>query len=298
MASVTFAGASATLSVVLALQDQLGLSEGTVTALEAINATMGAVLAGLQLAQEITKIIQSVQAFSGTAMEGIKSALAFQNTMSTVGRAAAVIVAVLILVAALVMFVKLLVDGDAVAAKTALAQGVATAVVVLLLFVISLFFPIGTAIALLIGLLDGIFTAICKLANWIGGEDSSGQDFEQRNESFCKGIVGNVTAAIAGFFYRSLPMVDMAYKDRLQFGQTDTKLIPMGDRVGMNAGNQLQVTQPVTITVRLPEAHSLNQVIRGKPLAVPPRHHRCRQNGAHDQCRLRTLDQREECLQL
>ena len=53
-----------------------------------------------------------------------------------------------------------------------------TAIVVLLLFVISTLFPIGTAIALLVGLLDGIFTAICKIANWAGGEDASGQNFE------------------------------------------------------------------------------------------------------------------------
>ena len=52
-------------------------------------------------------------------------------------------------------------------------------------------------------------------------------------------------------------MVDMAYSHRLQFGQTDTKLIPVNDLVGMNAGNRMQVTQPVTVTVRLPDAHRL-----------------------------------------
>ncbi|MBX3000053.1 MAG: hypothetical protein KF893_16145 [Caldilineaceae bacterium] len=269
LASVTFAGVSATLSVVIALKDQLGLSDATVTALDAINATVSAVMASIQISLEITKVIQSVQAFSGTAMAGLKNALAFQSTMSSVGAMAAVIVAALILVTAFVMYFKLLSDGDAVAARTALAQGVATAIVVLLLFVISTLFPIGTAIALLIGLLDGILNAICKIANWVGEEDEQGQNFEARNW-WCKGVVGNTVLAIAGLFYKSLPMVDMAYANRLQFGQTDTRLIPVADLVGMNAGNRLQVTQPVTMTVRLPDAHSLNRVSTGGiPTAKP-----------------------------
>ena len=183
--------------MILALKDQLGLGDGTVTALEAVNATIGAVLAGLQFAQEITKVVQAVQAATGTAMEGLKSALAFQSTMSSVGAFAAIIVAALILVTALLIFAKLLFeDGDSVAAQTALAQGLATALVVLLLFVISTLFPIGTAIALLVGLLDGIFSAICKIANWSGGKDAKGQTFEDRNPIFCKGIVGNIVAGI------------------------------------------------------------------------------------------------------
>lgn len=259
VASITLAGTSATLSVLIALKDQLGLSEATVTALDAINATVGAAMAGLQLAQEVTKLIQTVQAASGTAMQGLKSALSFQSTMGTAGAVVAVVVAALILVTAFVMYFKLLGDGDAVAARTALAQGVATAIVVLLLFVISTLFPIGTAIALLIGLLDGILNAICKISNWLGEEDEQGQNFEARNW-WCKGVVGNTVLAIAGLFYKSVPMVDMAYNNRLQFGQTDTKLIPVGNLTGMNAGNLMQVTQPVTMTVRIPDAHSLNQV--------------------------------------
>jgi len=121
-ASVTFAGASATISVLLALKDQLGLSPGTVTVLEAVNATIGAVLAGLQLAQEITKLVQAVQTATGTAMEGLKSALAFQSSMNSVGAYAAVIVAAVILVAAFAMFVKLLIDVDSVSYQTALSQ--------------------------------------------------------------------------------------------------------------------------------------------------------------------------------
>jgi hypothetical protein len=258
LASVTFAGASATLSVVLALKDQMGLSAGAVTALEAVNATIGAVLGALQLTQEITKLIQSAQALGGYA-----SALSFQSTLSWVGAVAAGLVAVVILVTAVTLYFKLVGDKDTVAARTALAQGVATAIIVLLLFVISALFPIGTAIALLIGLLDGINTAICKIINWTGGQDGDGQTYEDRHKARCAGIVGNVTAAIVGLFYKSVPMVDMAYKDRLRLGQTDTKLIPVDNLVGMNAGNRLQITQPVTVTVRLPEEHSLNKVLEG-----------------------------------
>ncbi len=255
--SVAFAGLSATLSGILAFKDQLGLSEGTVTALEALNGTMGAVLAGLQVAQEITKIVQSVQAFNGTVMAGLKNALSYTNTFSTAGLVLAVVVVAIIVVVALVMFFKMK-DDNPVAAKTALAQGIATAVVVALLFVISLFFPIGTAIALLVGLLDGIFTAICKIANWVGGKDSDGKTFEDRNSTFCTGIVGNTVAAIAGAFYRTKPMVDLFYKGRIQLGQTGTKLIEQNGLVGFSADNKLEVKQAVTITVSIPDAHTLN----------------------------------------
>ena len=103
------------------------------------------------------------------------------------------------------MFAKLLVDGDSVAAKTALAQGVATAMVVLLLFVISTLFPIGTAIALLIGLLDGILAAICKIKNWTGGKDANGQNFEERNAWLCKGVVGTTVGPSPAFSTRACP---------------------------------------------------------------------------------------------
>ena len=256
--AVTFAGLSATVSMVLAFKDQLGLGEGAVAALEAVNATMGAVLAGLQVAQEITKVVQAVQAFSGTAMQGLKTALTFSSEVSKVGAIAAIVVVAVIVVVALVMFFKLLSDGNPVAAKTALAQGVGTAVVVLLLFVISIFFPIGTAIALIVGLLDGIFTAICKIANWVGGKDKDGKSFEDRNKTFCSGIVGNTVAAIAAWFYKTKPMVDMSDKGRLRLGQTDTKLIERNGLVGLSADNQLEIKQLMTTTVRLPEALLLN----------------------------------------
>jgi len=251
-AAVTFAGLSAVNSLVLTFKDQLGLSEGTVAFLEAVNSLIGTVLAGLQVAQEITKVVQAVQVFSGTALEGLKTALTFKVDISNVGAWAAVIVAAVILVATLIYFFKLLSDGNPIAAKTALAQGVATALIVLLLFVISCFFPIGTAIGLLIGLLDGIITAICKIANWLGEPDENGKNFEDRHKALCNGLVGNVTKAIASFFYETKPMVDMTYGERLQFGQSDVKLVARERLPGFSAGNQLEVKQPLTVTVRIP----------------------------------------------
>lgn len=258
-ASATLAGASATLAMLGILKDQLGISEGAITVLDATNATVGAVLAGAQAAVEIIKVVKDVQAATTTAMQGLKSALAFKSTLGAVGTVAAVVVVALILVTSLVLFSKLLLDGNAVAAKSALAQGVATAIIVGLLFALSIWFPIGTAIALLLGLVDGIITAVCKIANWVDGKDAQGQTFEDRHNAICAGIVGNVTTFFTTLFYNTVPMVDMAYKDRLRFGQPDVKVVEATNNSGLLAGNQLKITQPLTVSVRLPDAHRIGR---------------------------------------
>ncbi len=254
-ASATFAGAAATLSVLIALKDQLGLSKGAVTVLKTTNATIGVLLTSTLITAEIIKVVQTVQKSLQTTMQGLKDALAMKSTLGTVGAVAAAIVVAVIVVATVVVFAKLLMDGDAVAAKSALAQGVATALIVVLLFALSVWFPIGTAIALLIALIDGIISTVCKISSWVDGKDKDGKTFDDRHKAFCAAIVGNVTKFIAGIFYNTVPMVDINYADRLQFGQTGTQLIESENRVGMTAGNHLTVTQPVTITVRLPDEH-------------------------------------------
>ncbi|MCB0109890.1 MAG: hypothetical protein KDE53_28400, partial [Caldilineaceae bacterium] len=254
--SVTMAGLSATLAIVSVLADNLGLGKGAMAALDATNAGLGLTLAGALTALEVTKVVQTVQAAGSAALDALGEALAFQNTLSEVGLVAALAVTAVILVTTLVTFVGMLMDGNGIAAKAALAQGAATAILVVLLFAISTWFPIGTAIALLIGLIDGVITAVCKIWSWAGGTDGSGQTFADRHASLCAGVVGTVTTAVAGFFYKTLPMVDMGYKDRLKFGQTDTELISVENRYGLSVGNLLQVTQPLTVTVRLPEDHT------------------------------------------
>lgn len=252
LTSVTLSGAAATLTLVSLVGEQLGLGEGAMAALDATNATLGAVLAVIPVVTEISKVVQSIQAAESTVMEGLQDALVFENTLSSVGLIAAIVVTAVILVTTLVTFIDMLMKGDGMAAKAALAQGAATAILVMLLFALSIWFPIGTAIALLIGLIDGLVAAICKIATWTSDKDSAGQTFEERHAGICAGIVGNVTAAVAGFFYKTVPMVDMAYKERLKFGQTATEIVAVGSRYGMSAGNLLQITQPLTVTVRAP----------------------------------------------
>ncbi len=246
LATAGLAGLSATLSVVLAFQKQMGLSDGTVAALEATNAAIGFTMSAIDLVNVLRE--------GKTVADGLRAASEVSKTAMVI----AIIIIAVIVIAAIVIFAKLFIDGHRVAAKTALAQGLGTAVVIAILFVIGLLFPIGTAIALIIGLLDGLITLICKMANWIGDKDDKDKSFEDRNKWFCAGVVGNAVKLIAERFYRTLPMVDMSYDKRLQFGQTDTKLVEQNGQVGISAGNKLEVKQPVSVTVRIPDVHWLN----------------------------------------
>lgn len=255
-AGIGITGVVLILGVLTLLKDQIGLGAGAVRALEGVNASFGLLLSGVAIAAEVTKVVQTVSQATTTGLQALRGALSFTSTISTVGVVAAVVVVALVLVVSVVMFAKLLSDDNAVAAKSALAQGVATAIVVSVLFAIGLQFPVGTAIVLLIALIDGIITAVCKIGNWVGGEDAEGKTFEDRNKVFCGAIIGNITNALSVLFYGTLPMVDMSYKDRLTFGPTDTKVIESEYRLGMTAGNQLQISQPLTVTLRLPEEHT------------------------------------------
>ncbi|MEZ4732365.1 MAG: LamG-like jellyroll fold domain-containing protein [Caldilineaceae bacterium] len=240
--TVGLAALSATLSLVLIFKDQLGLSKGTVTALEGLNSVVGAALKALKTIDKINKLEKLAYKFKGTESKAL----------------IAIIVAAIIVVTALILFDKLLSDGNPVAAKTVLAQGLGAAVIHLIFFVIGLFFPIGTIISLVITYLDLKIAEICQAFDLISGKDDKGRSFTKRN-GWCAGIMKNLTKAVVESFYRTKPMVDTSYKERLGFGQTDTKLVEQNGLVGMSAGNKLEVKQPVTVTVRIPGDNLLNQ---------------------------------------
>ncbi|HYN88478.1 MAG TPA: LamG-like jellyroll fold domain-containing protein, partial [Ardenticatenaceae bacterium] len=232
-------------TVLVILQDQLGLGAGAVRALEGVNALIGTTLATAQFVAEVVKVSQAVRAAGGL------SQIRMVSTFGRVGAVAALVVVALIVVTTVVMMI--LNWDNAVAVKTAFVQGTVTALIVVALFMIGLNFPIGTVVALLIALIDAVITLVCKIGNWTGGTDEGGQTFEAQNELLCGAIVNTVVNYVGGIFYRTQQIVDMAHPNRLQFGETRTRIIEQGNRPGLVGGNRLQITQPFTVTVRIPE---------------------------------------------
>ncbi len=166
------------------------------------------------------------------------------NTVSESSKKAGIIGLIVSAVAAVGAFIAMWaasgVTIGSLAFNAMLAGTIATIVVAVIMFAISLIPVVGQIIAAVIALIDGVIAALCAAFGWEEGKVG---------QWFCKGISGLMSEFVKWSIYSSNIMVDMEADDRLDIQNFQQNVLDPAK--GISVGNALAVQATVTTTIGL-----------------------------------------------
>lgn len=216
---------------------------------EWMDATMSSIsfaLEAYETVQEINKLVKKAG--------GIKKAFNIANQVTDQIKMGAVFGLVLEIAVAVGLFLyQVISEGIAVgslAFNALLATLVATIIVSVIFFALSLIVPIGTILVALIGLIDGAISLFCE---YVLDEDTQENAFFS---NFCNGISGNLATLVGFFIYDQTPLADLDADDRMNPHNFDQSF--EDSDLGLSEGANLTLSADVTTNLYMNDPDGLS----------------------------------------